>query len=200
MCFRRLSPTTTMTELLGHLGSWQMAVLVACFALCWIYFRERPSRHALLAVACFTASIVLFNVWVFADDLDYAFKLFNAGINAALVIYLIALFIFIFDPPSANDLTARLLWMIVLVAEAWGLIFNNIGCNLILEDASREEVAESWGTTASKYVCGREVGEWFEYAPLAVELGAIAWIIHRYSEARRKTLPESSRRLSASPA
>ena len=174
-----------MTEILAHLGSWQMAVLVACFALCWIYFRERPSRHAFLALLSFTLSVILFNVWVFTDDLDYAFKLFNAGINGALAVYLVVLFYFIFDPPSADDLAARLLWMVVVVAEVWGLIFNNIGCNLILETKSREEIAETWGNTASKYVCGREIGEWFEFVPLAVEIGIFAWIINRFSKSQR---------------
>lgn len=166
--------------------SWQMAVLVALFALCWIYFHERPSRHAFLAPVSFTLSVILFNVFVFTDDLDFAFKVFNAGINGALVVYLCVLFYFVLDPPAADDLAARLLWMVVLVAEAWGLVFNNIGCNLILETESREEVAKTWGTTASKYVCGREVGEWFEYVPLGIEIGIFTWIIYRHSEAKEK--------------
>ena len=172
--------------------SWQMAVLVACLALCAVYFRERPSRHALLALLCYTGSVVFFNLWIFTEDLDYAFKLFNAGINLALVMYLGALFYFLFHPLNPNDLAAKLLWMIVLIAEAWSVVFNNIGCNLVLETATREELRATWGISASRYVCGREIGEWFEFMPLVLEIGLMAWIIHRYvqvnGKARNKTI------------
>lgn len=166
--------------------TWQSAVLVAVLALCVAFQKQRPSRHALSAIVCYGLSVALFNVWVFTDDLDYAYKLFNAGVNGALVVYLIALFYFLLDPPRIDDLLPRLLWMIVLVAELWGLVFSNIGCNLILETASRAEVAEVWGTTASKYVCGREIGEWFEFMPLLVEIGFMAWIVQRWHHVREQ--------------
>ncbi|MGI9489163.1 MAG: hypothetical protein ACR2RF_25410 [Geminicoccaceae bacterium] len=153
---------------------------MAVLALCIYFQRQRPSRHALLAIVCYGLSVFLFNVWVFSDDLDYAYKLFNAGINGSLVVYLGALFYFLLDPPRIDDLLTRLLWGCVLIAELWGLVFQNIGCNLIAETATRAEIAETWGIGGSKYVCGREIGEWFEFTPLLVEIGFMAWIIHRW--------------------
>lgn len=166
-------------------AKWQIVVLVAVFGLCVYCLKQWPSRHAVLAILCYTASVILFNVWVFTDDLDYAFKLFNAGINGALVVYLGALIYFLYRPAALDDLAARLLWGCVGIAELWGLVFNNIGCNLVLETESRAEVAETWGTEASKYVCGREVGEWFEFTPLIVEMAFMWWIVDHWARARR---------------
>ena len=180
--------------MIDALLTWQTAVLVGCFTLWWLHLRESPSRHAFAAVACYTASVILFNVWIVTDDLDMAYKVFNVGVNGALVVYLAVLFWFLLDRPAADDLPAKTLWVVVLVAETWSLAFNNIGCNLVLETATRAEIAEVWGTTASKYVCGREIGEWFEFAPLAIEIAIMYWLIARYGQAKdslRNKAPDS---------
>ena len=167
---------------------WQMAVLAAAVGLCWAYLQERPSRHALLAPVCFTASIALFNLWVYFPeaDLALAYKIFNAGINGQLAIYTTVAFYFVLDAPARDDLAAKMLWMIVLVAEAWGLAFNNIGCNLVLETATFAELSAAWGVTEAKSVCEREVGAWLEWLPLLLELGLMAWLIQRFGQAKRK--------------
>lgn len=170
------------------LFTWQTGVLAACFALCWVLLRERPSRHAILAPVCFMTSVFLFNLWALFPEADLAtaYKIFNAGVNGALVVYLAALFYVCVDPPDRMDLPATLLWLIVLIAESWGLLFNNIGCNLILETETFAEISKGWGVTEPRYVCEREVGIWFEWAPLLVEIGLIAWLVHRFAQARRQ--------------
>ena len=160
-----------------------MAVLAALFLLWCLYLKDWPSRHALAALACYTASVVLFNAFIATDSLSYAFKVFNASINGALVMYLAVLFWFLFDPPSKDDLLAKASWLVVLVAEAWGLLFNNVGCNLLMEGDAQ---VLGWGVTASKYVCGREIGEWFEFMPLAAEIALLVWLWFRFSEARER--------------
>ena len=180
----------------GAFFTWQSGVLVAVLLLCVLFHRQRPSRHALLALVCYGLSVFLFNAWVFVPSdpdpernqwlLDYAYKVFNAGINGALVVYLGALFYFLLRPPKKDDLAAKLLWMIVLVAESFSLVVNNITCNLIAEAGSRKELAEIWGSTASRYVCGREFGPWLEWAPIILEVGAMVWIVQRYQHARQQ--------------
>lgn len=180
--------------MLEALLTWQSAVLVAVLALCVVFQRQRPSRHALLALVCYGLSVALFNAWVFVPSsadpaqnqwlLDYAYKVFNAGVNGALVVYLAAGVYFLFDPADKDDLPAKLLWICVLFAEMFGLLVNNVTCNLILEAASRAEIAETWGTDASKYVCGREVGEWLEWVPITLQAGAMAWLVQRWTVAR----------------
>ena len=176
--------------------TWQSGVLVATLGLCAVFHRQRPSRHALLALLCYVLSVCLFNAWVFVPSdpdpernqwlLDFAYKVFNAGINASLCVYLGALFYFLFDPPERDDLTAKLLWLIVLTAETFSLFINNITCNLILEAASRKELAAVWGTEASRYVCAREAGAWLEWAPIAIEVGLMAWIVQVYVNTAQK--------------
>lgn len=168
--------------------TWQNAVLAACLALCFVLVGGRPSRHALLAPLCFMASIFLFNVWALFPNVDLgtAYKIFNAGVNGALVVYLAALFYFVLDPPHPDDLAAKLLWLVVVVAEIWGLLVNNIGCNLILETATFAEVSAAWGVTEPRYVCERELGIWIEWTPLLLEIGLIAWLVHRFTQTRRK--------------
>lgn len=175
---------------------WQSAVLVAVAALCWYLQKQRPSRHAWLAIVCFGLSIAMMNAWALLPEgatteerqwlLDYAYKIFNAGINGSMVMYLAVLFYFLLDPPRVDDLPVRLLWSCVLIAEAFSLAVNNITCNLVLEAATRAEIAETWGTSASRYVCGREVGEWLEWMPLVIELGFMAWLVQRYKHVKRR--------------
>lgn len=176
--------------MLAALLTWQSGVLVATLGLCAVFHRQRPSRHALLALLCYALSVCLFNAWVFVPSdpdpernqwlLDFAYKVFNAGINGALCVYLGALFYFLFDPPDQEDLTAKAVWLVVLTAETFSLLVNNITCNLIAEVASREELAVIWGTTAERYVCAREFGAWLEWAPIAIEVGLLTWIIHAH--------------------
>lgn len=174
--------------------TWQTLVLVAVTALCWYFQGHRPSRHALLAIVCFGLSIAMMNAWALLPHgattaerewlLDYAYKVFNAGINGSMVVYLGVLFYFLFDRPAEDDLAAKLLWGCVLIAETFSLAVNNIFCNLVLEMATRSEIAETWGTSASRYVCGREVGEWLEYVPLLIEFGIMAWLVQRWVRAQ----------------
>ena len=173
-------------------AKWQIFVLVAAFALGWIFQKQRPSVHAFLAIPCYGLSIAFFNAFVLIDPsatvanldpLAFAYKVFNAGINGALVAYFAAFIYFIFYPMDPDDLPAKCLWGSVFIAEAWGLIFNNIGCNLILETAPATEVAKTWGQEASKYVCGREIGEWFEWTPLVAELIYMSIIVNAWTVA-----------------
>lgn len=162
---------------------WQLAALFGCLGVCWAISRERPSISAFLAPACLAVSIVLFNQFITipADKMVLRFTAYGIGINWALIVYFWALYFF---PP--RDPLARVQWFSVGMLESWGLGASMI-CNLITQDESFAEITAAVVSGQSDYACGRELGDWFEFGPLIIMLMVMAWLVHRFAQARRKT-------------
>ena len=108
------------------------------------------------------------------------FTAFGLGINWALVIYFWALYVF---PP--RDLLAHVQWFMVGLIESWG-IAASMACNLITQDRSFLEITAAVVSGQSDYACGRDVGQWFEFTPLIIQIAIMAWLVHRFAQARRK--------------
>ncbi len=161
---------------------WQLAALFGCLGVCWAISRERPSISAFLAPACLTVSVVLFNYFVLLpkDAQVLRFTAFALGVNWALIVYFWALFVF---PP--RDLLAYVQWFCVGLIESWGLIAS-MACNLITMDKSFTDIAAAIMAGESDYACGRDVGQWFEFTPLIIQLAIMAWLVHRFAQARRQ--------------
>ena len=166
---------------------WQLAALLGCLGVCWAISRERPSASAFLAPVCLLASIGLFNHFVLIPEemMVMRFTSWGLGINWALVIYFWALYLF---PPQ--DLLAKVQWFCVGLIESWGLVAS-MACNLLTMDRSFAEITAAVMAGESDYACGRDVGQWFEFTPLLIQIMVMAWLVHRFTQTRRKLEQEN---------
>ncbi len=91
-----------------------------------------------------------------------------------------------FSPLPKPDLQAKLVWLILLVAETFA-IAEYVNCKLFWDPLGREDymLAESWGLEVSRYACGRVIGTLSpSIAPIITGLWIFRVIMARRGNAR----------------
>lgn len=154
------------------------ALLGLCFALFVYAERQKPDWRALAGVASYATALVLMNLyrlWPSGTDemLHGQYEIWGTGNQLAVLVYLPVMFVcFVLLPPKDGRLTEGyglivLIWIMVIVAEAWTGLMENTNCNFWQTDIPFElQTAEQ--KEMSK--CERIYGEWYSYAPLALQI------------------------------
>ena len=154
----------------------QLGCAVVAFMLVPYLWHTGAGLQAVLAPLCYGIAIGMFNIWMLVPE-DLQWPTWAAGIHGMLVIYVGVIFLAMCNPPLRNNLIAILLWGIVLLAEAYTLLFENVLCNFIMGDQDG----------ASEYICGRIFGPEFTTLPLAIFTAALAWVGLKWKHPRIRT-------------
>ncbi len=157
---------------------------------------RKPNAWALLGCGAYIVSFLLANLWQVAywsvdQSLAYGFalRLYTVGMMLALLMYCGIVFaaLTIKSLPTA-DLQAKLVWLILLLAEAFQVL-EYVQCKMLVDPFGEGDLVLSqiWGLEVSRYACGRVLGT---ISPWIAPIITSVWLL-RVIMARRGNAGES---------
>ena len=159
----------------------------------------RPSWWAVLGCLMYTASYLVSNAWQLAffalpplpaeigDQLNavmadapasaygFALRLYQAGALLLVAVYTAIIFFAL-----RGDMQARLVWLVLAVAEGFAFL-EYVQCKMIIDPFGSNDLhlTQVWGIEVSRFACGRVFGYASPYmAPLITSLYLI-WVMSR---------------------
>lgn len=183
--------------------SLTLAVQILCLSLIILVplmlWRTQPSRWAVVGCVMYTASYFISNSWQIAflvlDPLPpevaaavaqimdgapasgYGFALrLDQGNKRLLVAVYSTIMIF----ALRGDLQARLIWLVLAIAETFALL-EFAECKLLVDPFGSKDLHLStvWGVEVSRYACGRRFADWAPYAAPIITSLYLVWINSR---------------------
>ena len=172
------------------------------FGLCVAVFvyatRQRPDWRALVGIACYAVALLYMNFYRAYpsgtdEQLHHLFAVWGTANHAALAhIYLPALFAcYILFPPEGGRRAPGyglgvLIWLMVIVAELWTSVAENINCNFWQTDIPFDKQTEEQKAMS---VCERIYGPVYTFVPLLVQIafmGLATWLFGWASAINRR--------------
>ena len=183
-------------------NAWPTFLLfvVAVALVAWLA-QERPSWHSLGAIAAFAVAIALMSLYDFWEVIAYpdpptlegviahyeslkaAYDVWGAGNQGSAFVYVILAGAFAFWPPKRGDFLLMGFLSVIVFAEGWTALMENVNCNFIQEDIPAELQTEA---QANMSKCERIYGAWYRYAPIIAEIGIMAFFASCYKWATRE--------------
>jgi len=165
-------------------------VLVVPFGL----YRKQPGLATCVGVVMFTASYFISNLWQIAfvyleapQAYGFALRLYTLSGLLLVALYVGLIFAWLTrGKPVVLDLQARLVWLVLLVAEGWAVV-EYMECKLFVDPFGSGDflLSQIWGIEVSRFACGRRFGPVAPYiAPVVTSLYLI-WINWRASGVKR---------------
>jgi hypothetical protein len=115
-----------------------------------------------------------------ASAYGFALRLYQAG-----TLLLVALYAGIIVLALKGDLQARLIWLVLAIAEAFALL-EYVECKMLVDPFGSKDLhlGQVWGIDVSRYACGRAFGAITPYAAPAITSLYLIWINARAGRSR----------------
>lgn len=149
--------------------AWWSAAGVACWILSVCAFNLFNLVQPLPELTAEATASDAYRLQV--DHMIDGWRWWAFGLNAVVVLYCGAVFAAML---CLRDFLGASTFGVVLVAESYALLFENLSCNW--HDLMGSVLVQVWGTEASAYVCGRTVGEWSVWLPGVVTVLVFWWM------------------------
>jgi len=166
--------------------------LVVFVPLAW---KHKPSLWATLGVVAYTFSYLLSNLWQVAlwtleppAAYGLALRLYQQGTLLIIVFYVGIIFYGLTKAGDfRHDMQAKLVWLVLLIAETFGAL-EYAECKMLIDPFGSGDylLSQVWGIEVSRFACGRAFGYLTPYAaPIITSL----YLILVNIKARRDGLP-----------
>lgn len=142
----------------------QWIVLGLILAIPFTLSGRCPNAWAMIGCAAYILSYLLANLWHVAiwslePPMAYGFalRLYTVGMMGALLMYCAILFCALtIDRLPKADLQAKLVWLILLMAEGFQVL-EYVQCKMLTDPFGSGDLVLShiWGIEVSRYACGR---------------------------------------------
>lgn len=159
-----------------------LSLIILVPAMLW---RTAPSWWAVSGCVAYTASYFISNLWQIAyvflqapQAYGFALRLYQFSTLLLIFVYLCLLFLWLTrDKPTTIDTQAKLVWLILLIAEGWSVV-EYLECKVFVDPFGDGDflLSQIWGIEVSRFACGRRFGAISPYvAPIITSLYLI-WI------------------------
>ncbi len=154
-----------------------------------------PNTWTLIGCGAYVASYLLANLWHVAFwtleppyALGFALRLYTVGMMLGLLMYCGLVFMALtIKALPRPDLQAKLVWLILLLAEAFQVL-EYVQCKMLTDPFGKGDLVLSqvWGIEVSRYACGRALGTISPYiAPIITSLFLLRVLLARGGDARQ---------------
>ena len=172
----------------------QIATIVLVLLVPFIAYRKMPGLAAATGIVLFTASYFISNFWQVAyiyleppQAYGLALRLYTFSLLLLVAIYAAIIFLWMTrTKPVDIDLQARLIWLVLLIAEGVA-IAEYVECKLFVDPFGSGDLmlSQVWGIEVSRFACGRHLGPVAPYIAPAVCSLYLIWINWRASGVKR---------------
>lgn len=152
-------------------------IMVAILVVSTYGARARPSFAASTALALYVISFALANTWrLVVPDYDLAKQLYQLAAFDVLAIQGTLIWYLVRRPDRLRhgDIVAELYWTVYMIAE-WGQVAEYLGCKILYDPYTENELAALWGTVVEVSSCGRAFGTWSQHVFPIITTLIIAW-------------------------
>lgn len=166
--------------------AWEtLALFIAGGAAFAFVARERPSWHSLATIGSFCLAIILMSLYDFwkaapypdpvslkgviehYESVQLLYEIWGTGMHASALVYVCLALAFAFSPPKHGDAFLCAIISVVVFAETWTAVVENLNCNFIQDDIPAELQTEA---QANMSKCERLYGWWYRYMPIIAEI------------------------------
>lgn len=175
-------------------GAWPTFLLFLVGIGLFVYLeREAPSWYALAGIAAFTATIILMSLYDFwkvqpypeiptlegviahYESKSYVYDIWGTGNHSGALVYAFLamgfLLAFAASPDKRPDFLACAIMVIVVFAEGWTSLMENVNCNFLQQDIPAAQQTEAQSNMSK---CERIYGWWYRYPPIIIEIAIMA--------------------------
>lgn len=155
--------------------------------------RKKPGLATIVGVVLFTVSYFISNLWQLAyiyleppQAYGFALRLYTLSLLLLITIYVATLFLWLTrDRPIVIDTQAKLVWLILLIAEGWAVV-EYLECKMFVDPLGSGDflLSHIWGIEVSRFACGRRFGPVAPYIAPAITSFYLIWINWRASSIR----------------
>ena len=166
--------------------------LVVFVPLAW---KHKPSLWATLGVVAYTLSYLLSNLWQIAlwtleppAAYGFALRLYQQGTLLIIVLYAGIIFYGLTKGENfRQDMQAKLVWLVLLIAESFGAL-EYAECKMLIDPFGSGDflLSQVWGIEVSRFACGRAFGYVTPYAAPIITSLYLIWV---NIKARKDGLP-----------
>jgi len=153
---------------MNSIAFWaQWITLALILAVPFMVWGQRPSAWTVIGCTAYVVSYCFANLWHVAfwyleapHAMGFALRLYTAGMMLGLLMYCGLVFVLLtFEKLPRPDLQAKLVWLILLMAEAFQVL-EYVQCKMLVDPFGEGDLVLSriWGVEVSRYACGRAVG------------------------------------------
>jgi len=146
-------------------------------------WRRQPSKWTVIGCVLYTASYFISNIWHIAfwaldppQAYGFALRLYQAGTLLLVAMYA-GTFFYALVSGVKPDLQARLVWLVLFIAEGFAVL-EYAQCKMLTDPFGSGDLllSQVWGIEVSRFACGRLFGGLTPYmAPIITSL-YIIWI------------------------
>lgn len=156
---------------------------------------RRPNAWTVIGCAAYVISYLFANLWHVAfwtveqpAAYGFALRLYTVGMMLGLLMYCGLVFAMLtIKALPRPDLQAKLVWLILLLAEAFQAL-EYVQCKMLTDPFGEGDLVLSqvWGIEVSRYACGRALGTISPYiAPIITSLFLLRVLLARRGNARQ---------------
>ena len=175
----------------------QWITLALILAVPFALSGRAPNAWTLIGAGAYIVSYLLANLWhVAAWTLEppmaygFALRLYTAGMMIGLLMYCAIVFtgLLTIERLPRPDLQAKLVWLILLMAEGFQVL-EYVQCKMLTDPFGSGDfvLAQVWGIEVSRYACGRAlstISPWI--APIITTLFILWVLMARRKDARAR--------------
>lgn len=170
--------------------TWTLGLQIATMALVLLVpfgldRKQRPSFITCAGVLTFTISYLVSNLWQLSyayleppQAYGFALRLYTLSLLLLIPMYVSVILLWLTRAKTVFiDTQAKLIWLIVLVAEGWAVV-EYLECKVFVDPLGDGDflLSQIWGIEVSRFACGRRFGPVAPYmAPVITSLYLI-WI------------------------
>lgn len=172
----------------GNLVNPTSGLMLAILVIGSYGTRARPSWAAVAAIVWYFVSFVNANLWRLADERDLAVQLYQLGAFDVLFIYCWQCWYFVRRPDilRQGDVPAQLYWTVLMVAE-FGQIIEYLGCKILYDPYTDDQLATIWRIAVEASACGRAFEFWSRHLFTVITSIILAWIVLRAYQTWKRT-------------
>ncbi len=164
----------------------QWVCLALILAVPFAVTSHKPNFWAIAGVTAYVGSYFISNgwhiaFWVMPEGEAYGLALRVKTFTALLMalIYLgIAFCVLTIDRLPRADLQAKLVWLILLLAEGFAVL-EYMGCKMLTDPFGSQDLllSQVWGIETSRFACGRALSTLSPWIAPIITTGFMLWIL-----------------------
>ena len=179
---------------LVHPQGW---LIVIALGVCWFFFKQRPSNHAILFALAFPLGVLFVSFWAsFAtyeavetvgtalDNWGREWEMDRTGNLSLMLMYVCLGLVLIFKPINQADIVGKGMFVLLAIGEAYMWLENWL-CNIAFPTKGSDIIAAKIEGTDLIYACSRVDFEVLIWLPATLQIAAMvvmAWLLQQAKE------------------